>query len=102
MTRTRTRKREPPEVVNLRADITRLETELRQSLIHRIIDLEVAAGTRHEKTREQRAVEMADPNRLPLHALEEIRRSILAILAVKNHTATTTSQEACIRPEYVQ
>jgi hypothetical protein len=70
-----------------RREIERLEAELRRSTIERIIDIEVATGIKTEKERSQDVLQMADPRKYPLEALEFLRRDLLAMAVRLNHAS---------------
>jgi hypothetical protein len=70
-----------------RREIERLEAELHRTTIERIIDIEVAAGVKTEKQRSQELLQMADPRKYSLEALECLRSSLLAMAARLNHAS---------------
>jgi len=70
-----------------RREIERLEAELRRRTIERIVDIEVAVGTKTEKQRSQAVLEMEDQKKYPSEALEFLRRGLLAMAARLNHAS---------------
>ena len=70
-----------------RREIERLEAELHRIAIERVIDIEVAVGTKTEKQRSQTILEMEDQKKYPSEALEFLRRGLLAMAAHLNHAS---------------
>jgi hypothetical protein len=70
-----------------RREIERLEAELHRTAIERIVDIEVAVGIKSEKQRSQEVLQMADPKKYPLEALEFLRTGLLAMAARLNHAS---------------
>jgi len=85
-----------------RREIERLEAELRRTTIERIIDIEVAAGTKTENQRSQSILEMQDPKKYPAEALEFLRRSLLAMAARLNHAFEGAPNQNQPRVGYIQ
>jgi len=70
-----------------RREIERLEAELHRTTIERVIDLEVAMGIKAERERSQEFLQIADPRKYPLEALERLREIILLALVRLNHAS---------------
>jgi hypothetical protein len=77
-----------------RREIERLEAELHRVTIERVIDLEVAMGIKGEKERSQEFLQMADPRKYPLEALEHLRGvMLLALVRINNASEGSRVQD---------
>ena len=107
MARTR---RHPMELSAALSEIERLKSEkrqlvaaYRQSLIERVLDLEIVAGTKKEKDREQESLDMMmDSRAYTLEALEHMRKTMVAILSQRNQPPESSTDQKGPQRDYIQ
>lgn len=74
----------------------------RQSIIERVLDLEIVAGTKKEKDRAQESLRMMDARVYPLEALDEMRKFMVAVLSQRNHPPEETRSQEQPQRDYIQ
>ena len=90
------------EIERLKSEKRQLVAAYRQSQIERVIDLEIVAGTKKEKDREQESLDMMmDSRAYTLEALEYMRKMMVAILSKRNEPSESTDQKDPQR-DYIQ
>jgi len=78
------------------------EAAYRQSLIERIIDLEIVAGIKQEKERNQESLSMMDSRKYPLEALEHLRKTMLVILSQRNNSPEASADQKEPQRDYIK
>jgi len=89
------------EIKRLEVKTGRLEAAYRQSLVERVIDLEIGIGVIREKERDSELSQMVDAPKYPVEALEHLRRTLLTVLAQRNHPSETSLEDQP-RRDYIQ
>ena len=91
------------EIECLKSEKRQLVAAYRQSLIERVLDLEIVAGTRKEKDREQESLDMMmDSRAYTLEALEHMRKSMVAILSKRNQPPESSTDQKDPQRDYIQ
>ena len=93
------RSKQEIQIERLQAKVQQTEAELRRTLIHLVVDLQIAAGTKRETERTAMILAMSSPRKYPKESLQEIRRILVTVLSQRNTPKEQTVED---QPGYIQ